>query len=79
MVIGSMFKKPLKGKDGHLGHKQVATTSPLSLQCYPLGGSGNPTSCTYFSNSLRPPQQAFKLPKAWPSCRNPVFNGTLIS
>lgn len=32
-----------------------------------------------FSNSLRLPQQVFILPKAWPLCRNPVFNGTRIS
>ena len=29
--MGSMFKKPLKGKDGHLGVKQAAVASPPSL------------------------------------------------
>lgn len=122
MVSGSMFKKPLKGKESALVTNKWQTCPrphsnlprsrhgpcwpffeislsgrARSMRTFPGQGadlshcrepqSGSPpcctprqqTPCAYLSNSLRPPQQPFRFPRAWPSCRNPVFNGTLIS
>lgn len=78
MVIGWMFRKLLKCSKDILVRDHSDRPPPPTPVCFLRTRRPTHPARTHFPSSRRRPQHAFRLPRAWPSCRN-AFSGTRIS